>query len=145
LSFLSISQDPICGNGQWSVAFWQCIVHHYNKHKLAEGIKWLAHSLKTKWGAIKHDITKLLGAIILYLLQTNLGFPWRMFLQKFWSFTSLRTQRILHFYFYTIDFCWRRCLNGQIPWRQRRHPPPTPPRKIPNHDSTSIEMEKFAW
>jgi hypothetical protein len=36
--FLSISQYPICGNGERSVAFWQCIAHHYNKHKLVEGI-----------------------------------------------------------------------------------------------------------
>jgi hypothetical protein len=39
LSFLSISQDPICHNGQRSVAFWQCIADHYNKHKLVKGIE----------------------------------------------------------------------------------------------------------
>jgi len=39
LSFLLISQDPVCGNGQQSVAFWQCIVDHSNKHKHAKGTK----------------------------------------------------------------------------------------------------------
>jgi hypothetical protein len=39
LSFLLISQDPICGNGQQSVAFWQHIVDHSNKHKRVEGTK----------------------------------------------------------------------------------------------------------
>ncbi len=36
LSFLTIFQDPICGNGQQSVAFWEHIVDQYNKHKLVE-------------------------------------------------------------------------------------------------------------
>jgi hypothetical protein len=39
LSFLLTSQDPICGNGQQSEAFWQRIVDHSNKHKRAEGTK----------------------------------------------------------------------------------------------------------
>jgi hypothetical protein len=26
LSFLAIFEDPICGNGQQNVAFWECIV-----------------------------------------------------------------------------------------------------------------------
>jgi hypothetical protein len=39
LSFLLISQDPICGNGQQSVAFWQHIVDHSNKHNRVEGTK----------------------------------------------------------------------------------------------------------
>jgi hypothetical protein len=39
LNFLLISQDPVCDNGQQSVAFWQHIVDHSNKHKRAKGTK----------------------------------------------------------------------------------------------------------
>jgi hypothetical protein len=39
LSFFLISQDPVCGNHQQSVAFWQHIVDHFNKHKCVEGTK----------------------------------------------------------------------------------------------------------
>jgi hypothetical protein len=39
LSFLLISQDLVCSNGQQSVAFWQCIADHSNKHKRAKGTK----------------------------------------------------------------------------------------------------------
>jgi hypothetical protein len=66
LSFLLISQHPVCGNGQQSVAFWQCIVDHSNKHKHVEGTKWPTCNLETKWGAIKHDVAKFCWVLQFY-------------------------------------------------------------------------------
>jgi hypothetical protein len=60
-SFLAISQDPIQGNGQKSIAFWERIANHYREHKPVGGGDRPARSLETKWEIIKHDVAKFVG------------------------------------------------------------------------------------
>jgi hypothetical protein len=60
-SFLVVSQDPICGNGQPNTAFWERITTHYNQTKAKGSPVRPAQSLETKWGNIKHDVGKFCG------------------------------------------------------------------------------------
>jgi hypothetical protein len=61
-SFLAVSQDPICGNGQRNVAFWNRIAAHFNQSKPRSSPVRPTRSLETKWGQIKHDVGKFCGA-----------------------------------------------------------------------------------
>ena len=59
-SVLAISQDPICGNQQKGNAFWERIFLHYDQCR--PGGHRGARSLESKWGTIKHDVGKFIGA-----------------------------------------------------------------------------------
>jgi hypothetical protein len=59
-SVLAISQDPICGNQQKGNAFWERIYLHYEQCR--PGGHRGARSLESKWGTIKHDVGKFIGA-----------------------------------------------------------------------------------
>ena len=59
-SVLAISQDPICGNQQKGNAFWERIFLHYEQCR--PGGHRGARSLESKWGTIKHDVGKFIGA-----------------------------------------------------------------------------------
>jgi hypothetical protein len=61
-SFLAVSQDPICGNGQRNSAFWDRITSHFNHNKPRTNPVRPSRSLETKWGHIKHDVAKFCGA-----------------------------------------------------------------------------------
>jgi hypothetical protein len=61
-SFLVVSQDPICGNGQRNSAFWDRITAHFNQSKPRSNPVRPSRSLETKWGHIKHDVGKFCGA-----------------------------------------------------------------------------------
>jgi hypothetical protein len=61
-SFLAVSQDPICGNGQRNSAFWDRITAHFNQSKPRSNPVRPSRSLETKWGHIKHDVGKFCGA-----------------------------------------------------------------------------------
>jgi hypothetical protein len=75
LKFFHVSQDPTRSTSQRSTKFWDQIHEHYNKKWHACGAKWLAKSLETKWGVIKHRIAKFIG---------HYG-PW-------WHFVDLKLQ-----------------------------------------------------
>jgi hypothetical protein len=60
-SVLSISQDPIVGNQQRAAAFWERIGAHYEEHRpVGMGFRG-TRSLESKWGQIKHDLSKFIG------------------------------------------------------------------------------------
>ena len=61
-SFLHMSQDPISGNGHRNTAFWERITQHYNDTKPRSSPLRPARSLETKWGHIKHDVSKFCGS-----------------------------------------------------------------------------------
>jgi hypothetical protein len=60
-SVLHILQDPIVGNGQWREVFWDRIFTHYNQNWPSSCGECPARSLETKWGTIKHDVSKFIG------------------------------------------------------------------------------------
>jgi hypothetical protein len=57
-SQLCILQDPIVGNGQRKEAFWDRVSTHYNRHWPRGLGESSARSIETKWGVIKHDVSK---------------------------------------------------------------------------------------
>ena len=60
-SFLVVSQDPVCGNGQRNTAFWERITANYNANKPKSCPIRPARSLESKWSHIKHDVAKFSG------------------------------------------------------------------------------------
>jgi hypothetical protein len=60
-SFLAVSQDPVCGNGQRNTAFWERITTNYNANKPRSCPIRPARSLESKWSHIKHDVAKFSG------------------------------------------------------------------------------------
>ena len=60
-SFLAVSQDPVCGNGQRNTAFWERITTNYNHNKPRSCPIRPARSLESKWSHIKHDVAKFSG------------------------------------------------------------------------------------
>lgn len=56
-----MNQDPIICNKQHSTTFWEQMSLHYNHLKPDGYAKWSPKSLKTKWGIIKHDVSKFVG------------------------------------------------------------------------------------
>ena len=61
MSFLAVSQDPVCGNGQRNTAFWDRITTNYNHNKPRSCPIRPARSLESKWSHIKHDVAKFTG------------------------------------------------------------------------------------
>jgi hypothetical protein len=61
-SQLCISQDPIVGNGQRREAFWERVSVHFNRHRPRGLGARTARSIETKFGVIKHDVSKFWGA-----------------------------------------------------------------------------------
>jgi hypothetical protein len=61
-SQLCISQDPIVGNGQRREAFWERVSMHFNRHWPRGLGARTARSIETKFGVIKHDVSKFCGA-----------------------------------------------------------------------------------
>ena len=58
-SVLHVSQDRITGNQQRAGVFSERIHEHYNLHKPFGERPF--RSLETKWGHIKHEVSKLIG------------------------------------------------------------------------------------
>jgi hypothetical protein len=54
-----VSQDRVVGNQQKAGVFWERITEHYNENR-PDGVQPL-RSLETKWGLIKHNVSKFCG------------------------------------------------------------------------------------
>jgi hypothetical protein len=58
-SVMHVSQDRIVGNQQRAGVFWERVSEHYDDNRLA-GLR-PQRSLETKWGHVKHDVSKWIG------------------------------------------------------------------------------------
>ena len=58
-SVMHVLQDRIVGNQQTAGIFWERVSEHYDDNKHA-GLR-PQRSLKTKWGNVKHDVSKWIG------------------------------------------------------------------------------------
>ena len=58
-SVLHVSQDRIVGNQQRAGVFWERVSEHYDDNRPA-GLR-PQRSLETKWGNVKHDVSKWIG------------------------------------------------------------------------------------
>ena len=61
-SVMLVSQDRVVGNQQKAGVFWERITEHYNANR-PDGVRPL-RSLETKWGLIKHNVSKFCGIYI---------------------------------------------------------------------------------
>ena len=59
VSVMFVSQDRVVGNQQKAGVFWERITEHYNANR-PDGVRPL-RSLETKWGLIKHNVSKFCG------------------------------------------------------------------------------------
>ena len=60
-SVLHVSQDLVVGNGQRATTFWERITKHYQENRPRGCAERPSRSLETKWGVIKHDVSKFYG------------------------------------------------------------------------------------
>ena len=58
-SVFHVSQDSCIGNGQKNETFWERIASHFNNH--SSSVYRLSRSLESKWGLVKHDVSKFCG------------------------------------------------------------------------------------
>jgi hypothetical protein len=58
-SVMLVSQDRVVGNQQKASVFWERISEHYIANR-PDGVRPL-RSLETKWGLIKHNVSKFCG------------------------------------------------------------------------------------
>ena len=102
-SCLYISQDPISGNGQRSTAFWKRIPKHYTNHLPTGCEKQPSKSLETKWGVIKHNITKLCGVYKSVVALNEFGTSTKDVLQR-----ALKLYKVKHSKHLSFNFlhCW---------------------------------------
>jgi len=63
-------------NEQKSAMFWDRVQNHFNESHLTSCIPRYARSLETKWGIIKHDVSKFIGnyTTVLTLCESWIGF-----------------------------------------------------------------------
>jgi hypothetical protein len=59
VSMMFVFQDRVVGNQQKTCVFWERITEHYNANR-PDGVRPL-RSLETKWGLIKHNVSKFCG------------------------------------------------------------------------------------
>ena len=72
-SVLHVSPDPVVGNGQRATAFWERITKHYQENRPRGCVERPSRSLETKWGVIKHDVSKFCGVYKSILLLRESG------------------------------------------------------------------------
>jgi len=58
---LHVSQDLVTINGQKLATFWNKVQQHYNKNRTPTCVERPTKSLETKWGTIKHNVSKFVG------------------------------------------------------------------------------------
>ena len=130
-SVIAISQDPIAGNQQKSNAFWDRIFVHYNENRPAGERP--ARSLETKWGLIKHNVSKFHGVYQQVLRTKTSGTSLADVLKKAHELYQIKSSKGAEF---TFEHCWEsvrdvpRWADG---WSQPK--PPTPKRKEPCESS----------
>jgi hypothetical protein len=59
MSVMLVSQDRVVDNQQKASVFWERIAEHYNENR-PDGVRPL-RTLETKWGLIKHNVSKFCG------------------------------------------------------------------------------------
>jgi hypothetical protein len=145
-SFLAISQDPIQGNGQKSIAFWERIANHYREHKPVGGGDCPARSLETKWGIIKHDVAKFVGVHNQVLSMKESGVSLEDLLERALQLYKLKHPKQHSFVFL---HCW--LILKDVPrWaetreecriRQQVRAAPMPKRKMPPAAAIIIDSD----
>jgi hypothetical protein len=130
-SVIAISQDPIAGNQQKSNAFWDRIFVHYNENRPAGERP--ARSLETKWGLIKHDVSKFQGVYQQVLRTKTSGTSLADVLKKAHELYQIKSSKGAEF---TFEHCWE--IVRDVPrwadgWSQPK--PPTPKRTEPCESS----------
>ena len=136
-SVLVISQDPICGNQQKGNAYWERILLHYEQCR--PGGHRGARSLESKWGTIKHDVGKFIGAYNQIKRLNKSGIKEADIIRMANDLYRTKTPKNTEFMF---EHCWElvkdfpRWADGVSPSRQA-----TPSRRLSgssDHESQSV-------
>ena len=101
---LHVSQDPVVGNGQRATAFWERITKHYQENRLGGCAERPSRSLETKWGVIKHDVSKFCGVYKSILLLRESGTSGEDVLDRALDLYKVRHPKQQPFVFV---HCWR--------------------------------------
>lgn len=136
-SVLHVSQDRITGNQQRAGVFWERIHEHYNLHKPFGERP--SRSLETKWGHIKHDVSKFIGIYSQVVKLNKSGTSAADTLRKAHDLYKSKHVKGCNFYF---EHCWN--LLKEHPkwadgWSQVK--PPTAKRKALSTDQDSDCVE----
>jgi hypothetical protein len=114
-SFLHVSQDPTTSISQISITFWDRVCEHYNQNQLACKVKQLVKSLETKWGVIKHDITKFIGHYETMVALCESRTSTKDILQKTLELNkSKHIQNQSFFFFALLVFSKKMIINGKF-------------------------------
>ncbi|KAG0596302.1 hypothetical protein M758_UG241400 [Ceratodon purpureus] len=126
-SVLHVTQDRIVGNQQRANVFWERITVHYQENQ-PQGPR-PQRSLETKWGTIKHNISKFIGVYSQVVRLNRSGSSAADTLRRAHELYRTKNCKGLDFQF---EHCWlllkdhRKWAEG---WTQVK--PPTPKRKAP--------------
>ena len=100
-SVLYVSQDRIVGNQQKAGVFWERILEHYDEHR--PDAPRPQHSLETKWGLIKHDVSSFCGVYSQVLRLNKSGTSVADTLRRSWELYQQKSAKKQEFAF---EHCW---------------------------------------
>ena len=103
-SVLHVLQYPVVGNGQRATAFWERITKHYQENRPGGCVERPSRSLETKWGVIKHDVSKFYGVYKSVLLLRESGTSAEDVLDRVLDLYKVRHPKQQPFVFV---HCWR--------------------------------------
>jgi len=108
-NFFHVSQDPTTSTNQRSTKFWDQIHELYNQNWPTCGAKWLAKSLETKRGMIKHRIAKFIGQYGPWWHFVDLKLQYNFFFNKKIKIIQIKTHQKSKFCFLTLLVLTKRC------------------------------------
>jgi hypothetical protein len=132
-SVLHVSQDRIVGNQQKGGVFWSRISQHYDEHRPA-GFR-PSRSLESKWGLIKHDVSRFVGIYAQVLKLNKSGSSLADTLNRANELYKVKHAKGCDF---TFHHCWV-ILKDHPKWAEgwTQVKPPTGKRKAANSDLQS--------
>ncbi|KAG0572950.1 hypothetical protein KC19_VG137000 [Ceratodon purpureus] len=144
-SVLHVTQDCIVGNQQRVGVFWKRITIHYKENQ-PQGPR-PQRSLETKWGTIKHDVSKFIGVYSQVVRLNRSGSSVGDTMRRAHELYRTKNNKGLDFQF---EHCWL-LLKDHPKWAEGwiHVKPPTPKRKAPptteDQDcSKFVDMEQGA-
>ena len=142
-SVLHVTQDRIVGNQQRAGVFWDRITTHYQENQ-PQG-PWPQRSLETKWGTIKHDVSKFIGVYSQVMRLNRSGTSAADTLRRAHDLYKHKNEKGLDFAF---EHCWV-LLKDNPKWAEgwTQVKVVTPKRKAPSSEEESgcvdlSEMER---
>ena len=100
--FSYILQNPIVGNGQCNIAFWERITKHFNQTKPYGSPMCSARSLETNGNTLSMTLENSMVHTNMSIIAGSLALCLMMFSSKRWNITRISIQSKLHLLISTI-------------------------------------------